>query len=335
MLEINKAFIIAEVGSTHDGNFHMAKTMIDLAAESGVDAVKFQTHISEAETLPDAPMPPFFKGEPRYEYFIRTGFDFEQWTELKRHAEDKGLVFMSSSFSIAATELLEQLGIVCHKVPSGEVTNIPYLEHMAKTGKQVLLSSGMSNWDELDQAVAAVKKHSDNLVLFQCTTEYPVKPENVGLNVMEQMKERYGVPVGLSDHSLHNHAAFLAVAHGAKVIEKHFTLSRKMYGSDAKHSMLPEEFAELVQGIRNIEAIMASNVDKDNIEKFKVMKEVFQKSIVSATTIKAGEVITETMLCAKKPGTGIETKDRDKVIGKKATHDIEKNVLLTWEDLSE
>ncbi len=327
-------FIIAEIGSTHDGNFNLAKTMIDAVAETGVDAVKFQIHISEAETLRDAPMPPFFKGEPRYEYFIRTGFSFDQWRELKEYTESKGLVFFASSFSIEATELLEKLGVEVHKVPSGEVTNLPYLAHMAKTGKQILLSSGMSNWEELDLAVKTIKDNGGDLFLFQCTTEYPVIPENVGMNVMHEMKQRYGVTVGLSDHSLHNYAAFLAVAEGAKIIEKHFTISRKLYGSDAKHSMLPQEFGELVKGIRTIEAIQASEVDKDDIEKFKVMKEVFQKSFVTKQDILAGTVISKEMLTTKKPGTGIEPKDINRVMGRVASKNLAKNHLLTWEDLA-
>jgi sialic acid synthase SpsE len=332
---INKkeCFIIAEIGSVHDGNFKLAKKLIDAVSKTGADAVKFQIHIPEAETLKNAPMPPFFKGEPRFKYFKRTGYSKENWKKLKKYSEKKGLVFLASSFSIAATNLLNDLEVVVHKVPSGEVTNIPYLEHMAKSKKPILLSSGMSNWQELDQAVKTIKKYNKNLILLQCTTEYPMDSKNAGLNIISEMKSRYKTMVGYSGHSLNNHIAYASIVLGAKVIEKHFTLSRDMYGSDAKHSMLPNEFKELVDGIKNIEKALNNKVDKNNLSKFKIIKKVFEKSIVSLQDIEKDKKINSKMIDCKKPGTGIPPKYFKSMIGKIATRNIKKDCLITWKDI--
>ena len=326
--------IIAEVGSVHDGSFGNAQKLIEVAAQCGANAVKFQTHIAGAETLRDAPMPPYFEGEPRYEYFERTAFSRDQWMALKTHCEAQGIEFLSSPFSIEAVELLEAVGVARYKVPSGEVTNLPLLEVIAQTDKPVLLSSGMSSWAELDEAVNTILRHHDQLTVLQCTSEYPCPYEEVGLNVMLEMRERYGLPVGLSDHTLTNYAAFAAVALGASVIEKHLTFSRHMYGSDARHSLEPDEFADLVQGIRAIESMLASTVDKDAMAgRLQEMKDIFEKSVVSRVDIPAGTVITAEMVGVKKPGTGIPARRLPEIIGRVAQRDILKDQLLKEEDL--
>ncbi len=326
--------LIAEVGSGHDGSVGNARRLIDAAAECGADAVKFQTHIAEAETLRDAPMPPFFKGEQRYEYFERTGFSAEQWKQLKQQCDERGIEFMSSPFSIEAVELLETVGVSRYKVPSGEVTNLPLLETIGQTGKPILLSSGMRSSSELDVAIETQQKHHDRITVVQCTTEYPCAYEHVGLNVMCEMKGRYGFPVGLSDHTLTNYASFAAVVLGATVIEKHLTFSRRMYGSDAAHSLEPEEFADLAAGIRAIEAMLAARTDKNDVGPFATMKATFEKSIVSVVDIPAGATIESEMLGMKKPGTGIPPKRLGEVVGKRARMDIPKHVLLREDMLS-
>ena len=326
--------IIAEVGSVHDGSFGNAQKLIEVAAQCGANAVKFQTHIAGAETLRDAPMPPYFEGEPRYEYFERTAFSRDQWMALKTHCEAQGIEFLSSPFSIEAVELLEAVGVARYKVPSGEVTNLPLLEVIAQTDKPVLLSSGMSSWAELDEAVNTILRHHDQLTVLQCTSEYPCPYEEVGLNVMLEMRERYGLPVGLSDHTLTNYAAFAAVALGASVIEKHLTFSRHMYGSDACHSLEPSEFADLVQGIRAIETMLGSSVDKNaTAARLQEMKDIFEKSVVSLVDISAGTVITADMVSVKKPGTGIPARRLPEIIGRVAQRDILKDQLLSEEDL--
>ena len=326
-------FVLAEVGSVHDGSFGNAGRLIDAAAECDVDAVKFQTHISSAETLRDAPMPPYFKGEPRYEYFERTAFSLEQMRQLKARCEERGMEFLSSPFSAEAVGLLEELGVARYKVPSGEVTNLPMLEIIAQTGKPVLLSSGMSSWRELDAAVETVQRHHNRLTVLQCTTEYPCPPEHVGLNVMLEIKERYSLPVGLSDHTSTTYAAIAAVAFGASVIEKHFTFSRSMYGSDARHSLEPHELADMVRGIRSVEAMMANPVDKDEIERHRVMKDTFEKSLVSLIDISVGTEITDEMIGIKKPGTGLAPGRLIEVLGRRAARSVEVNSVLQERDI--
>lgn len=326
-------YILAEVGSVHDGSFGNAGRLIDVAAECGVNAVKFQTHIAAAETLRDAPMPPYFKGEPRYEYFERTGFSLEQWKGLKAHCQENGVEFLSSPFSMEAVDLLEEVGVNRYKIPSGEVTNLPMLDLVAQTGKPVLLSSGMSSWIELDEAVNTILRHNDRLTVLQCTSEYPCPYELVGLNVMLEMKERYKLPIGLSDHTLTNYATFAAVTLGASAIEKHLTFSRKMYGSDAKHSLEPDEFRDLVAGVRAIETMLAAKVDKNDIGRFKRMKEIFEKSLVALVDITPGTVITRSMIGIKKPGTGIASARVNEVIGKRAARPIKADAILISEDV--
>ena len=329
-----KIQIVAEVGSVHDGSFGNALKLIELAAECGADIVKFQTHIAEAETLKDAPMPSFFKGEPRYDYFKRISFSFNQWKELKAKCAEQEIEFVSSPFSIEAVELLEGIGTKQYKVPSGEVTNLPLLKFIAETKKPVLLSSGMSTWKELDEAVNTIQTIHNNITVLQCTSEYPCTYENVGLNIMLEMKERYQLPVGFSDHTLTNYSAFTAVALRASVIEKHLTFSRKMYGSDAKHSLEPSEFSDMVKGIRAIETILSSKVEKDKIaSRMSEMKEVFQKSIVSIVDISKGSIITEEMVGFKKPGTGIPASQINEVLGKRSKTYIAKENLIKKEDI--
>jgi N,N'-diacetyllegionaminate synthase len=325
--------VIAEVGSVHDGSVGNARRLVDLAAECGADVVKFQTHIAAAETLRGAPMPPYFTGEPRYEYFERTGFSREQWAGLQAHCRERRIEFLSSPFSIEAVELLEQVGVGRYKIPSGEVTNLPLLEVVAETGKPVLLSSGMSSWAELDAAVNAILRRHARLTVLQCTTEYPCPPEQVGLNVMLEMRERYRLPVGLSDHTLTIYAPLAAVALGAAVVEKHLTFSRRMYGSDAAHSLEPAEFADMVRGIRAIATMLAHPVDKSRVERFRPMKETFEKSLVSLVEIPAGAVITREMLGLKKPGTGIPAARLGEVVGRRAARRVAPDALLAPADV--
>jgi sialic acid synthase SpsE len=232
----SNVYIIAEIGNTHEGSLGLAKCFIKAAAECGVDCVKFQTHIFDAESLPNAPNPPYFKDETRKEYFDRTAFSKKDWIELKRYCEEECKKdFISSPFSLEAVDLLNEVGIKSFKIPSGEVTNLPLLERVAQTGKQVILSSGMNTWEEMDEAVQALSDNGcKDLIMLQCTSEYPCPPENAGLNIMLEMKEKYNVPVGFSDHTLGSAVPITAVVMGAVLIEKHFTLSQLAYGSDAK-----------------------------------------------------------------------------------------------------
>jgi len=328
---MKKVRIIAEIGNTHEGSLGLAKQFIVAAAACGVDAVKFQTHIFEAESLESAPNPSYFQDETRKQYFERTSFNLEQYKLLKEFAEkDCNVEFLSSPFSIEAVELLLNVGVSTFKIPSGEVSNIPMLEYIAKTGSNVILSSGMSSWAELDLAVEVFKDKS-KLVILQCTSEYPCLPENAGLNVMTEIKNRYNCEVGFSDHTLGIGVPLAAVVLGASIIEKHFTLSNQMYGSDAKNSTEPNEFKALVDNIRAAESATQSNIDKDIIvNNLKDMKNVFEKSIVSAVELKKGHEIKLEDLAFKKPGDGISARDYKNIIGKTVVETIPKNQKLEY-----
>lgn len=323
--------LIAEIGSVHDGSFGNAVKLIEAAADCGASAVKFQTHVAESETIPNAPMPSYFKGEPRLEYFRRTGFSLKQWSELKMVADSCGVMFLSSPFALEAVDMLECVGVEAYKVPSGEVTNIPLLERIAATGKPILLSSGMSSWTELDSAVEVCRKGGP-LTVMQCTSAYPTPPERVGLNVLSELKTRYQVSVGYSDHTLGNSASIAAVALGAVVIEKHFAFSRLMYGSDARHSSEPQEFAELAKSLRQVALMLENPVDKADVSVFSEMKEVFEKSIVSSDELPAGKILTMEDMAFKKPGTGLSAARFKELLGKRLLHAVPSNYLFSMKD---
>lgn len=327
--------VIAEVGSVHDGSFGNALHLIQCAAELGADVVKFQTHIADAETLPDAPSPAYFKSENRFDYFNRTSFSLEQLKALDAHCRRHRIEFMSSPFSEEAVHLLEAVDVSRYKIGSGEITNLPMLEAVARTRKPVLISSGMSTWEELDQAVQTILRHHSCLTILQCTSEYPCPYEDVGLNLMVEMKRRYNLPVGLSDHTLTNYASFAAVTLGASVIERHFTFSRSMYGSDARHSLEPGEFADLVRGIRAITTCLTSKPEKDIVaERLRPMKRIFEKSIVSTVPIPAGATLIPSMLALKKPGTGLPPSKLSGLLGRTTKCAIPANTMISEGDLN-
>jgi len=331
----DKVFIIAEIGNTHEGSLGLAKQFIKSAAECGVDAVKFQTHIFEAESLASAPNPPYFKDESRKEYFERTAFTLKDIIKLKKYAEEEmGVTFFSSPFSLEAVKLLKKAKMDIFKIASGEVTNIPMLEEIGKTRKKVLLSSGMSSWNEIDNAVNVLTDNGcDDIILLQCTSEYPCPAKEAGLNVIDEMKDKYpSLTLGYSDHTLGVAVPLAAIVKGVRVVEKHFTLSNKMYGSDASNATEPDEFKKLVEEIRNLEEAMNYKVNKDEkVKHLKKMKMTFEKSIVTSINLKKGTVIEKSMLSFKKPGDGIPANEYERVIGKELNRDIEVNEKLNWD----
>ena len=325
--------LIAEVGSVHDGSFGNACKLIEAAAACGVDGVKFQTHIAEAESLASAPSPAYFDGEPRIDYFRRTAFSEEQWRRLKAICAANKVAFLSSPFSLEAVDFLEAVGVERYKIPSGEVTNLPLLERVAATGKPVLLSSGMSDWAELDSAVEALRPGGP-ITVMQCTSAYPCPPERVGLNVLAEMAERYGLPVGFSDHSDGLTAAIAAAALGASVIEKHFTFSRLMYGSDAANATEPADFARLAAALKALSSMLASPVDKNDLGPYAEMKRVFEKSVVTARALAAGTQLTEADLAFKKPGDGISAARFRELVGRTVKHDLAADHPISPADFS-
>jgi N,N'-diacetyllegionaminate synthase len=231
---------------------------------------------------------------------------------------------------VEALERLEGLGVARYKIGSGEVTNLELVRAAGATGKPVLLSSGMSSWEELDAAVEAA---GPNVVVLQCTSAYPTPPEHVGLNVLDELRERYGKPVGFSDHTRGTAAALAAVTLGAEVVEKHLTLSRGDYGPDAAMGLEPDELRALVREIRDLEAMLASPVDKDDVAPFEEMKRVFEKSVVAVEAIPAGTKLEAAMLAAKKPGTGIPAARLPQLVGRRARNDIAADAVLTEADV--
>ena len=324
-------YVIAEAGMNHDGSLGNAIRMVEVASEAGADAVKFQLHDAAAESTRDAPSPPYFQHESRWEYFRRTAFTDDQWRTLREACDRAGIDFVCAPFSLEALERLERIGVARYKIGSGEVTNLELVRAAAATGKPVLVSSGMSTWEELDAAVDAAGEH---VIVLQCTSAYPTPPERVGLNLIAELRKRYGKPVGFSDHSLGPHAAFAAVALGAEIVEKHFTLSKEMYGPDAALALEPHELEELVDGIREISDILAAPVDKDaEAGALADMKAIFEKSVVSSREIPAGAVISREMLAVKKPGTGIPARRLDEVVGLRARRSIPADSVLTDDDV--
>lgn len=329
--------IIAEVAQAHDGSLGMAHAFIDAAAMAGVDAVKFQTHIAAEESTASEPWRVKFsrQDETRFDYWKRMEFSAEQWAGLKVHAEEKGLLFLSSAFSHAAVDLLRGLGMAAWKVASGELTNLPLISHMARDGRPVLLSTGMSPHGEIDAAVGVVRKAGAPLAIFQCTTQYPSPPESIGLNMLDDLRDRHHCAVGLSDHSGTMFPSLAAVAaHRAQLIEVHLTLSRDMFGPDVVASVTPQELKQLVEGVRFIEKMAAHPVNKDVVDpRAAPMRQIFFKSVVPLQNLAAGTMLAPELLGLKKPGTGIPAADLDKVVGRVLKRAVSKDTPLQQEDL--
>lgn len=323
--------IIAEIGSVHDGNINLAYKLIKRAAECGADIIKFQMHIPEYESLIDAPNPSYFKSEDRYSYFKRTSFTITEWKKIKKCCEQNKTEFLCSPFSIEAVEVLEKINVKYYKVPSGELTNLPLLERLKKTRKKVILSTGMSNIKEIDKAVKIFNKKK--IILLQCSSIYPCPLDQVGTNVINKFLKRYKCDVGFSDHTLGSSASFVAASLGACLIEKHFTLSRKMYGSDAKNSMEPDEFRFFCNIIKEIWYINSHQVDKNNIKKFKNMKVVFEKSIYAKKKLNVGDKIKYSDLSFKKPGKYLRADKYKTLIGKILLKTIKKDEPINVKDI--
>src|SRR5215207_10601930 len=245
-----RLLLIGEVGQAHDGSLGMAHSYIDAIADAGATAVKFQTHIAAAESTRHESWRVRFsyEDETRYDYWRRMEFSAEQWAGLARHAADRGLIFLSSPFSVEAVDLLEKVGMPAWKIASGEVSNVVLLRRVFKTGVPILLSTGMSNWPEIDKAVSLIAEAGVPHAVLQCTSAYPVGPDQLGLNVLAELRERYRVPVGLSDHSGTIAPSIAAIALGATILEVHVTLSRRAFGPDVPASITPDELRELCDG---------------------------------------------------------------------------------------
>lgn len=336
-LQRGRCLIIAEIGLAHDGSLGLAHAYIDEAARGGADAVKFQTHIAAAESTPAEPFRVTFSRQDasRFDYWKRMEFSEEQWRGLADHARDRGLLFLSSPFSLEAVEMLARIGMPMWKIASGEVSNRPLLEAVAATGSPVLLSSGMSGVAELDKAVALVRRDNVPFGVMQCTTAYPCPPERIGLNMLDVFRDRYGCCVGLSDHSGTIYPGIAAATLGSELLEVHVTMSRGMFGPDVPASVTIEELRQLVDGVRFVERMRAHPIDKDAVAAdMAPIRAIFTKSIVARRPLAAGTVLDSRDLAVKKPGTGIPAERLSEVVGRRLRRDLAPDEMVREEDLA-
>ena len=332
------ACIIAEVGQAHDGSLGMAHAYIDLAAEIGVDIIKFQTHFADQESTLEEPFRINFSYEDktRYEYWKRMEFTERQWLELGQHAKDKNITFLSTAFSIKAVEVLSEIGMPAWKIGSGEIESYDLVSAMCDTGKPILISTGLCDFKILDKLINLIKNKGNDFCIFQCTTKYPSSYEEIGLNVIDELKHRYDCPAGLSDHSGSIFSSITSMAKGANIIEAHITFNKSMFGPDTKASLNKEDFQLLIEARNAIHLMEKNPIDKNIItNEMKSMRNMFGKSAALKMNMEKGTILTRDMLTSKKPSTGIPEKDIDLLVGKKINKDICSNQLLKWTDLDE
>ena len=333
----NKTIIIAEVGQSHDGSLGLAHSLIDAVYKTGADCIKFQTHIAEAETTIHEPwrVKFSFQDKTRYDYWKRMEFSEQQWIEIKDHAHELGLKFISSPFSLRAVELLKRVGVYGWKIASGEANNVEIMKSISETNNEVFLSTGMSSINEIDLSVKKIKDYGLPLTILQCTSIYPTPPEKIGLNMINYLRNRYECNVGLSDHSGKLYTGLAAASIGIEVLEVHVTFSKEMFGPDVSSSISIDELKLLVEGVRFIEIILEHEVDKDAIaEELKPMRKIFRKSVVYLKDMKEGTIIKRQDICFKKPGTGVKPEDLNNVLGRELRRSVSADSLLSLDDLN-
>ena len=322
----NPTFIIAEMSANHAGSINYAKEIIHAAKESGADCIKIQTYTPDTMTV-DCHNSYFqitegtWKGENLYALYQKAYTPWEWQPELKEEAEKIGLAFFSTPFDKSAVDFLENIGVEFYKIASFEMVDIPLVEYVASKGKPMIISTGMGTIEEIEEVKKAVySQENEQLIFMKCSSAYPANPAEMNLRTIMDMRERFDVPVGLSDHSLGSMSAVTAVAMGASVIEKHFCISREIENPDASFSMTPKEFKNMVQDIRNTETAMG-NVAY-GFTKQEESNVIFRRSLFAVKDIKAGEVFTEGNIKSIRPGYGIKPKYYYEILGKKATQDI-------------
>jgi len=332
---MSKVFIIAEAGVNHNGSLKIAKKLIDVAAGSGVDAIKFQAFKAEALVTKTASTAEYqkkviLKRQTQFEMLKKLELGIGAHRELMRYSKSKGIKFISSAFDLESIELLHNLGLEIFKIPSGEITNLPYLRKVGSFKKKVIISTGMANLKEIKDAlnilISSGTKKADITVLH-CNTEYPTPLEDVNLRAMLTIRDKFKIKVGYSDHTLGIEVPIATVALGASIIEKHFTLNKNMEGPDHKASLEPDELKKMVRAIRNIEKILGNGIKRPSRSELKNIN-IVRKSIVAANPIKKGEKFSESNLTIKRPGSGISPFMWDDVIGRVAKNDFDKDRLI-------
>lgn len=329
------AFVIAEAGVNHNGELGLAFQLVDAAIAAGADAVKFQTFIASEVITAGAAKAEYQKTttgeqESQLEMVKRLELSFGDFRKLKMYCDDQGITFLSTPFDFKSVDFLAELDVVAFKISSGDLTNHPLLRHVASKGRPVILSTGMSDMDEVREALAVL--HDADVILLQCVTNYPAAAEDINLRAMLSMQSTFDVNVGFSDHTLGIEVALAAVALGACVIEKHFTLDKNSAGPDHRASLEPHEFKALVEGIRKVEASLGDGQKVPSASEA-TNATVARRSIVAARDISAGTVITPAEIAFKRPGTGLAPRMADQVLGKIARVDVKSGSLLELEML--
>lgn len=330
---MKKTLIIAEAGVNHNGSFDLALKMVDAAKKANADIIKFQTGIPEKLISKYADKAEYQKettgsNESQLDMVRKLTLKYDDFRKIKEYCDTRGICFLSTPFDLESIDFLNSIEMPFWKLPSGEITNYPYLITIAKTGKPVVMSTGMCRTNEIQAAIRVLKENgTKDLKLLHCNTEYPTPFEDVNLRAMKTMRNTFGLEVGYSDHTPGIEVPIAAVAMGATIIEKHFTLDRNMEGPDHKASLEPDELAAMIRAIRNIEQAMGSGIkEPSNSEKKNIA--IARKSIVAAKSIQKGEILTEENLTTKRPGSGISPMKWVEVIGTKAIRDFREDELI-------
>jgi sialic acid synthase SpsE len=326
-------FVIAEAGINHNGSLLIAKKLVDIAKKAGADCIKFQTHITEEEMIKTKILPGKISKTPLWNIIKNCELSVNDEIKIKKYCKERKIIFLSTPFSIPAVDRLEKINILAYKIGSGELTNLPFLKHIAKTGKPVILSTGMSNMDEIKKSIKLFQKLEIQLAILQTTSEYPCDYQDINLKVIDNYKKKFNIPVGISDHSLGIYTALGAIARGACIVEKHITLDKKMPGPDQKLSLEYNELSELVKGCKAVKLALGDS--KKILKNELPVLHFARESIVTGESISKGDIFSEKNLITKRPNTGdIPAKKFYDIIGKKAKRDIQKNKQLKRSDIN-
>jgi N,N'-diacetyllegionaminate synthase len=326
---------VAEIAQAHDGSVGILHSFIDALAETGIDAIKFQMHYAEAESSAHEPFRVNFSrvDDTRFNYWKRMELTPAQWHEVKNHCDERGVEFLVTPFSLKAVGILETLGVKRYKIGSGDILSLPLLEAVCRTGKEVVLSTGLASIDDIRIAVEFVTAFGNPLKVLQCTSEYPTPPERTGLSFIPKLAARFGCPVGLSDHSGTPYPSLAAVALGATFIEFHAAFDRRMFGPDARSSLLIDEIADLVRGIRFLERALAANFSKEHHAEHDTSRKNFGRSLALAKPLRKGDSLSLKDIEVKKPaGMGIPASEYRAVLNKVARRHLEEGSFLSWDD---
>ena len=326
----NKYLKIAEIGMTHDGSFGLAIQLTKLAAQAGANVIKYQWHIPEYETTKNAPAPHYFKDENRYEYFDRTQFTYDQFETLHKLCKSLNVNSCISPFSIEAAKMSVDIGFDYIKIASGEVNNMPLIDYLSRIKSlKIIMSSGMSSIEEISRSLYKLRNHRE-FYLLQCSSIYPCPPEKAGLNYISYFSKKFRVNVGISDHTISDATAIAAAALGATAIEKHFTLSKDLYGPDASFSLDFDEFSKLSTSLDYVWAAMENKNIKKDTKAFKTMKKTFEKSIYAKKDITIGEKISIDNILFLKPLAKIHSSEYKKILNKRVARNIKKGQAINW-----